>query len=878
MTVPSAINKSGPYTGNGVTTVFPYGFRILNASHIQVVRTENGIDTVLTTGFTVSGVGAGGGGNVTFSVAPTAAQKITLIRNAPFVQNTDLQNQGAYYAETIEDALDLAVMRDQQMAEQIGRSLRLPASVSNGVDVTLPAPEQNKLIGWNAGGTALQNLDSATLATVVAFGTMNADIFTGNGVQTAFTLSANPGAQANLDVSINGSTLVPGVDYVWTAGLNVTFAVAPGLGDEILCRYSRALPQGAADAAAVTTSYGVMLSRLLALRDGTVAQLLADTSLNPAVVPVGSVIEAGGFRYQVAATGATNHHLTTAAGVKLYVLPPYDVRAFGAVGDGATNDTTAFRLAGLALTADGGGKLVIPAGTYMVGRQTLAGATGQGFAWLPEQMLRVQNCTRPVVIELQGAVIRNVNGLRFGSFDPVTGNPYTPPSLPFYDQNYTGDVGAMLDFQNNSGGVSIVGSGELDGNNINMILGGRWGDTGWQRVSYGIQEYNNAFFYVENLYAHHHGTDGLMMGYVGAVDGGAHTPKTLLNVTSEYNGRQGLSWVGGIGLTAIGCKFNRTGMAINLGAGIPLKSSPASGVDIEAEDAVCRNGVFINCEMVNNAAVAMVADSGDNADVSFIGCQFGGTVWPKMPGFKFDRCKFYGPIANQFASIDPTQATSFEDCEFTDATIQDYTQPAALGANAFVSTPSAPVNYTRCSFNYSRVRPGRLDFANLRDCRFSMRFGTTAVNNQDFAIIMSNATLQGCTFDANITANAPADGFYLDVLGVRSIGNNLLTNTAGVIRWSSWSVGAGGFTGLLGDAGVQSTPKNGRNSLTLFRSNWWNQGLGTIDIYAGTAPPTAGTYKAGDRFLNQSPTVGQPRGWVCTVAGTPGTWVSEGNL
>jgi hypothetical protein len=129
MTVPSAINKSGPYTGNGVTTSFAYGFRILDQSHIRVVRTENGNDTILTTGFTVTGVGAAGG-SVVFSVAPTAAQTITLIRNAPFVQQTDLENQGAYYAQTIEDALDLGVMRDQQLQEQVDRSVKIPVGAA----------------------------------------------------------------------------------------------------------------------------------------------------------------------------------------------------------------------------------------------------------------------------------------------------------------------------------------------------------------------------------------------------------------------------------------------------------------------------------------------------------------------------------------------------------------------------------------------------------------------------------------------------------------------------------------------------------------------------------------------------------------------------
>jgi hypothetical protein len=45
-----------------------------------------------------------------------------------------------------------------------------------------------------------------------------------------------------------------------------------------------------------------------------------------------------------------------------------------------------------------------------------------------------------------------------------------------------------------------------------------------------------------------------------------------------------------------------------------------------------------------------------------------------------------------------------------------------------------------------------------------------------------------------------------------------------------------------------------------------------------TAAPTIGEWKRGDRVVNSAPAVGNPRSWVCTVAGTPGTWVSEGNL
>jgi hypothetical protein len=46
----------------------------------------------------------------------------------------------------------------------------------------------------------------------------------------------------------------------------------------------------------------------------------------------------------------------------------------------------------------------------------------------------------------------------------------------------------------------------------------------------------------------------------------------------------------------------------------------------------------------------------------------------------------------------------------------------------------------------------------------------------------------------------------------------------------------------------------------------------------GAAAPSSGTWVLGSVVKNSSPSVGQPKGWICTVAGTPGTWVSEGNL
>lgn len=54
--------------------------------------------------------------------------------------------------------------------------------------------------------------------------------------------------------------------------------------------------------------------------------------------------------------------------------------------------------------------------------------------------------------------------------------------------------------------------------------------------------------------------------------------------------------------------------------------------------------------------------------------------------------------------------------------------------------------------------------------------------------------------------------------------------------------------------------------------------IGNHTVLYAAAAPTTGTWRVGDWVRNSAPAVGSPKGWICTVAGTPGTWVSEGNL
>jgi hypothetical protein len=53
---------------------------------------------------------------------------------------------------------------------------------------------------------------------------------------------------------------------------------------------------------------------------------------------------------------------------------------------------------------------------------------------------------------------------------------------------------------------------------------------------------------------------------------------------------------------------------------------------------------------------------------------------------------------------------------------------------------------------------------------------------------------------------------------------------------------------------------------------------GIRDAYetTGAAAPTTGAHLVGDRVWDQNPVAGGTEGWICTVAGTPGTWQTFG--
>ena len=160
MTISNQTARTGPYNGNGSTTVFAYDFRILDQSHVVVtLKNAANVETVqtLTTNYTVSGVGAATGGNITMVVAPASGEQLTFSRSVPQTQEVDLANRGGVQPEVLEAAYDKLTQLSQDKVELLSRVPRFPVS-SALTDVELPLTlTANTALIVNAAGTGYTN-------------------------------------------------------------------------------------------------------------------------------------------------------------------------------------------------------------------------------------------------------------------------------------------------------------------------------------------------------------------------------------------------------------------------------------------------------------------------------------------------------------------------------------------------------------------------------------------------------------------------------------------------------------------------------------------------------------------------------------------------
>ena len=155
----------------------------------------------------------------------------------------------------------------------------------------------------------------------------------------------------------------------------------------------------------------------------SVSDLISDTTLsysredgNFAVVE-GAVIRAEGFQYRVAAADATDNHVVTSQGVKLYVQPGLD----GSLNLKAFGDTMTATQLQAAVAAAQGREIVIPSDVTVTGTTAITGAfdvniSGQGrLIWSGANIFATDGS-----VKIAGVSITNSN-MPVVSGDNVTG-------------------------------------------------------------------------------------------------------------------------------------------------------------------------------------------------------------------------------------------------------------------------------------------------------------------------------------------------------------------------------------------------------------------------------------------------------------------------
>lgn len=178
MSIGTTPRKAGPYPGNGVAAAFPFEFKVFAPADVLVVRavvaTGAEATLVLGTHYTValnSDQKTSPGGTVTLIGGPLAADFTLTIGSAvPATQPAEFTNLGRFYPRVLNDSLDRLTILVQQLAEQVGRSLKIgfSSAAEASPDALLAALGSASSAASAAATTATGAADTAVAAAASA--------------------------------------------------------------------------------------------------------------------------------------------------------------------------------------------------------------------------------------------------------------------------------------------------------------------------------------------------------------------------------------------------------------------------------------------------------------------------------------------------------------------------------------------------------------------------------------------------------------------------------------------------------------------------------------------------------------------------------------
>lgn len=147
-------------SGNGVTTAFPFSFRIFLDTDLEVYIIEaDGTEILKTisTDYTVAFTDAVEGGTVNMIVEPALGEDLLVRRQIDATQPSVFNKESNFPEITIENSFDRNTMLIQQLEEAVDRAILQP--IGSTLTVTFPEPESGKIVRWLGSTGEMENAD-----------------------------------------------------------------------------------------------------------------------------------------------------------------------------------------------------------------------------------------------------------------------------------------------------------------------------------------------------------------------------------------------------------------------------------------------------------------------------------------------------------------------------------------------------------------------------------------------------------------------------------------------------------------------------------------------------------------------------------------------
>ncbi len=280
-------NSSQIIAGDGTTTTFNFGFVGDSSSVISVyyINSSN-VSTLLAPGTYTINLNApatnqiwGVGGTITYPLTGSAiavGTYLQVVRSVPYQQNITTQNQGNFYGQVIEQAIDLLEMQIQQLAARTTqfRGTWLTGTKYYQGDIVQDGAHGNDTLNYyicqtaNTSGTWSTDLANGdwTVSVLASVPTGNLTLtgdVTGSGTSpiatTLATVNSDVGSFTNASITVNAKGLVTAASTGSQAAGTVTSVTYTG--DGVL--------QSSTPSTAVTTS-GTVTATLLTQAKNTV--------------------------------------------------------------------------------------------------------------------------------------------------------------------------------------------------------------------------------------------------------------------------------------------------------------------------------------------------------------------------------------------------------------------------------------------------------------------------------------------------------------------------------------------------------------------------------------------------------------------------------